>query len=417
MARLISGYKYDGLLVARACALLDETFGASECECVKVFAPGRVNIIGEHTDYNDGFVLPCALGLRTVAVGRIRKDSKTSRIVSANASGVVEFVTDAKGLAAPEKSAKRSWGDYVRGVVAQYADDVNEFFKGDFAFEAAFVSNVPLGGGLSSSASLEVATAIFLEQMLPGIKVDAVKRALRCVEAEHTHAHVPCGIMDQTVSSCALEDHLLLIDCRSLELTPVQLGDASVSIVIANSNVSHSLTGSEYPDRVNECARAVRLVRASHPETADSIKKLRDVSISMLEHAKSNTDMSKVCYRRARHAVTEDSRTEAVVRACRTKDYPLIGKLMLASHESLRDDFEVSTSGLDLLVELAMQVDGVYGSRMTGGGFGGCTVTLCKTECVPQLLAHLSREYEAKTGVKADCFVTSPGSGAAVIVD
>ena len=412
-------HDHDGL-VSKASGLFEEAFGSlsrGDDKSVGAFAPGRVNIIGEHTDYNDGFVMPCALTLRTVVVGKL-SSAAACRIASCNTDTRVDFTADANGLEPPLKEGKRSWGDYVRGVVMQYADEIAAFEAArgcSFAFDAAFASNVPLGGGLSSSASLEVATAALLEQLLAMKTVDPVARALRCVEAEHSHAHVPCGIMDQTISSCAKEGHLMLIDCRSKELTPVAIADPSISIVIANSNVTHSLTGSEYPDRVNQCAEAVEHVRRCFPESAADIRKLRDVTIDMLDRTKSLSDMSDLCYRRARHSISEDARTMEAVRACASGDFKRLGKMMLGSHESLRDDYEVSTSGLDLLVELAMQFDGVYGSRMTGGGFGGCTVTLVRTDRVDALVEHLQKEYKARTGVVADCFTTTPGPGAGVM--
>lgn len=277
-------------------------------------------------------------------------------------------------------------------------------------FEAAVISTVPLGGGLSSSASLEVATATMLEAMY-GLNVDPVKKALRCQQCEHNFCATPCGIMDQFVSACGQHGHALLIDCRPPYNTEhVPLEDASLALLVANSNVKHSLSGSEYPDRVRQCKEACAAMRAAgHTH----VKFLRDATLEQLRQAKG---LDAVAVRRAQHGISEDQRTLRAKEAFKAGDYARVGQLMLESHRSLRDDYEVSTPELDALVEIAMGVEGVYGSRMTGGGFGGCTVTLLRASALPSLLAAIGSEYPKRCGGQtATCFSTSPARGAHVL--
>uniref|UniRef100_A0A3Q3G5J7 Galactokinase 1 n=1 Tax=Kryptolebias marmoratus TaxID=37003 RepID=A0A3Q3G5J7_KRYMA len=244
-------------------------------------------------------------------------------------------------------------------------------------FRAVVASTVPLGGGLSSSASLEVAFYTFLQQLKPD-NGDKMSKVLTCQKAEHTHAGVPCGIMDQFVSVFGIEGHALLIDCRSLEAIPVPLADPDLVVLITNSNVKHSLTGSEYPIRRKQCEEAA---------SALGKDSLRNVSIRDLEEAKATLD--DVTYRRARHVVEEIERTVQAAEALKRGAYKEFGKLMVESHNSLRNQYEVSCSELDELVSAAMEVEGVYGSRMTGGGFGGCTVTLLQAHVVDKVIHHI----------------------------
>jgi galactokinase len=378
----------------RCAELFNEHFDGAAPEFVSI-APGRVNLIGEHTDYNDGFVLPMAIERRTMLVAA-RNHSPRCRLIAADLDEeLYNFRLDS---VAPGKTA---WANYVKGVVAQFQKAGHKVP----GFDCVITSNVPLGGGLSSSAALEVATATLIEMLL-GIQIEPKRKALWCQAAEHEYANMPCGIMDQFISVMGQAGHALLIDCRSQDATPVALDDDDVRIVITNSNVKHELTGSEYPTRRKQCETAA----AALNEAYGNIKALRDADMPQLKGLDGKID--PVVYRRARHVIGEDERTTLAAKAFEGRDWPEAGRLMVESHNSLRDDFEVSCPELDTLVELAMQVDGVYGSRMTGGGFGGCTVTLVKADAVDRLIAHLNAEYPKMHDLEPTCFASQPADGA-----
>nr|XP_033467952.1 galactokinase-like [Epinephelus lanceolatus] len=358
-------------LVAAARRLYGQVFG-EEAPQTAVCAPGRVNLIGEHTDYNQGFVLPMALPLVTVVVGRQTSGLDVTIVTAtedADEPRRVDFSLPSDG--SPLSPGLPTWANYVKGVIQHYrAPPVP-------GFRAVIASSVPLGGGLSSSASLEVAFYTFLQQLKPD-DGDKVSKAVACQKAEHTHAGVPCGIMDQFVSVLGREGHALLIDCRSLEATPVPLSDPGLVILITNSNVKHSLTGSEYPTRRRQCEEAASILGK------DS---LRDATMKDLEEAKDKLD--DVTYRRARHVIEEIERTAQAAEALKRGAYKEFGKLMVESHNSLRDLYEVSCRELDELVSAAMEVEGVFGSRMTGGGFGGCTVTMLQAHAIDRTILHI----------------------------
>ena len=278
----------------------------------------------------------------------------------------------------------------------------------EVGFDIAIVSNVPLGGGLSSSASLEVSVSVFLEQILH-ISVSPEERALLCQSAEHEFAHMPCGIMDQFISSCGVKGNLLLIDCRANQGELVPLNDPSVSIVVCNSNKKHELSGSEYPDRVAQCKKAVEVLQSHYPE----IRALRDANLEQIESIRE--ELGDVVYRRASHVVSECDRCIRCKEALLNRDYDKVGQLLLQSHASLRDNFEVSTPELDILVEIASSCEDVYGSRMTGGGFGGCIVCLVKTAGANHLMELLRNEYKKRTGIECSVFLTSPSQGARIL--
>ncbi|KAM9715395.1 galactokinase isoform 1-T1 [Menidia menidia] len=377
-------------LAAAARRVYAEAFGG-ETPQVAACAPGRVNLIGEHTDYNQGFVLPMALPLVTVVVGSKTSGQDVTVVTATEGTDEpvrVDFSLPTDG--SPLAPGSPCWANYVKGVIQHYRAPPLPGFR------AVVASSVPLGGGLSSSASLEVAFYTFLQQLKPD-DGDKVSKALACQQAEHTHAGVPCGIMDQFVSVLGLEGHALLIDCRSLEAVPVPLTDPGVVILITNSNVRHSLTGSEYPARRRQCEEAA---------SALGKNSLRDASIKDLEEAK--TGLDEVSYRRARHVIEEIERTVQAAEALRRGAYKDFGKLMLESHNSLRDLYEVSCKELDELVSAAMEVEGVFGSRMTGGGFGGCTVTLLEASAVHKAILHIQERY---SGIPT-FYVTTPSKGA-----
>ncbi|XP_071319578.1 galactokinase isoform X1 [Trachinotus anak] len=380
-------------LEADARRLFGQVFGG-EAPQVAVCAPGRVNLIGEHTDYNQGFVLPMALPLVSVVVGSQTPGQDVTVVTAtedADEPRRVDFSVPSDGsMLCP---GLPGWANYVKGVIQHYkAPPVP-------GFRAVIASSVPLGGGLSSSASLEVALYTFLQQLKPD-DGDKVSKALACQQAEHTHAGVPCGIMDQFVSVLGREGHALLIDCRSLEATAIPLADPSLVILITNSNVKHSLTGSEYPTRRRQCEEAACILGKAS---------LRDAKMKDLEEAKHRLD--DVTYRRARHVIEEIERTAQAAETLKRGAYKEFGKLMVESHNSLRDLYEVSCSELDELVSAAMEVEGVFGSRMTGGGFGGCTVTLMQADAVDRTILHIKERYSGTPTF----YVTTPSEGARVL--
>ncbi|XP_069024636.1 galactokinase isoform X2 [Embiotoca jacksoni] len=358
-------------LVADARRVFGQVFGG-EVPPVAVCAPGRVNLIGEHTDYNQGFVLPMALPLVTVVVGSQTSGQDVSIVTAtedADEPRRVDFSLAGDGSALSPGLPR--WANYVKGVLQHYrAPPVP-------GFRAVIASSVPLGGGLSSSASLEVAFYTFLQQLKPD-DGDKVSKAVACQQAEHTHAGVPCGIMDQFVCVLGREGHALLIDCRSLQASLVPLADPHLLILITNSNVKHSLSGSEYPSRRRQCEEAASVLGR------DS---LRDATMEELDEARGRLD--EVTYRRARHVIAEIQRTLQAAEALKRGAYREFGKLMVESHNSLRDLYEVSCRELDELVSAAAEVEGVFGSRMTGGGFGGCTVTLLQAHAIDRTILHM----------------------------
>ncbi|XP_046709843.1 galactokinase [Silurus meridionalis] len=381
-----------GDLVAEARRVYQQNF--VEDPEVAVCAPGRVNLIGEHTDYNQGYVLPMALHLSTVMVGSRTSGQSCSVVTiaeSADEPKKVDFDIPSESI--PLAGGQPMWANYVKGVVQHYRA------KPLPAFKAVIASSVPLGGGLSSSASLEVAVYTFLQQLCPD-DGDKVAKALACQKAEHTHAGVPCGIMDQFISVLGKEGHALLIDCRSLEATAVPLVDPGLVILITNSNVKHALTGSEYPSRRKQCEEAAAVMGKSS---------LRDATMQDLEDAKDCLD--SVTYRRVCHVINEIERTAKAAEALKRGDYEEFGKLMVESHNSLRDLYEVSCPELDVLVLAAMEVDGVFGSRMTGGGFGGCTVSLLRADATERTMKHIKERYSGCPTF----YITTPSDGARVL--
>jgi galactokinase len=329
-------------------------FGAESELCVS--APGRANLIGEHTDYNDGFVLPFAIARRTAVAARPRRDRRVV-VASALAPGRVEIDLDAAIEPGPPR-----WGDYVRGVVAEclvLASDDGALDPG--GFDAWIDSDVPVGAGLSSSAALEVAVAGVVET-LAGRSIDPVAKAALCRRAEQRFSGVPCGIMDQMASVLAGEDSLLFLDCRDLAWRTIELPAHEIEIVVVDSELPHDLGEGEFARRVEECASAARLL---------GVPSLRDAGIADLDRLGAEPLLA----RRARHVIEENLRVLAAVEAVQTNDWALLGELLDAGHASLRDLFEVSRPEMDALVD-ELRRQGALGARMTGGGFGGCAVAL-----------------------------------------
>ncbi len=362
-------------------------------------APGRVNVIGEHTDYNDGFVLPMAIDRYTIVAAAPSLDRADSiQLRSTIGNGAISLDLN-KSL---RPGTKGEWSNYPAGVVAGFVARGAKLQ----GFDALIHSTVPLGGGLSSSAALEVSTATLLE-IITGQTLDPVDKALLCQKAEHDYAGMPCGIMDQFISVMGRKDHLLLLDCRTRKPELVPMTDPSVSLLITNTNVKHELTSGEYAKRRAQCEQAAKSL---------GVSSLRDATAEMLQRARGNMD--DVAFRRARHVIGEIERTVKAAQAVRASDWPKLGELMYASHESLRDDYEVSCDELDEVVKIAREIGpkgGVIGCRMTGGGFGGCTVALIQSSQVDAISAKVASEYERRTKIKPSLFVSRPAAGATVI--
>ena len=393
-------------LLAETKQLFRDKYGAEPQ--ILVAAPGRVNLIGEHTDYNGGYVFPMAIERHTI-IAATPTDAPKATIWTNNTGNSffpragAEFLID--GVIEP--ADKVEWTSYVQGAIACSLE------KGARVggFNALINSNVPLGGGLSSSASLEVAVATLMEA-LSGHKFGYEEKPLLCQKAEHVFAKMACGIMDQFISALAQKDCAMLLDCRSQKPEMVPMTDPSISVLITNSNVKHELSGSEYPERRASCERVAKLL---------GCELLREISMDELLAAKDKILAEKDgerLFKRARHAVGEDVRTLKMKDALVASDWQTCGEQMYASHESLRDDYEVSCPEIDVLVEIAREIGiegGVVGSRITGGGFGGCTVTLVKTDKADEISKKIAEEYKKRVGKDATIFVTRPAQGARIL--
>ena len=362
---------------------------------MRVFrAPGRVNLIGEHTDYNDGFVMPVALDISTWA--RVSpRDDRRLQIYSENFDEEVEVDLDDSQLA-----ARKHWSDYPIGV-AVMLDRAGHRLHGA---RLEIRGEVPIGSGLSSSAAIEVATACALVANA-GLQVDKRELARLCRQAENEFVGARVGIMDQFVSLFGQAQHALLLDCRSLEFKLLPLPD-NVRLIICNTMVKHELASSAYNERREQCEAGVQHLAQFLPD----VKALRDVSIEQLEQYRGG--LSEVVYRRCRHVITENARVLAAGDALARGDLREFGKLMAASHQSLRDDYEVSSDELDLMVELAEKIEGVYGARMTGGGFGGCTVNIVAEDHADVFQSTIAREYERITNLQPEIYVCTAANGA-----
>ncbi len=362
------------------------------------FAPGRVNLIGEHTDYNGGHVFPCALTLGTYGLARKREDKKL-RFYSVNFESLGVIESDLADLH-PYKEA--GWTNYPKGVMWAFEKRGMELPCG---LDILIYGNIPNGSGLSSSASLEVLTGVILKDMF-GFEVSMTDIALIGQYSENNFNGCNCGIMDQFASAMGKKDHAIFLDTNTLqyEYAPVVLEDAK--IVIINSKVKHSLVDSAYNDRRNECETALREL-----QTVVDIETLGDLSEEEFEAHKAAIQ-SDIRQKRAKHAVYENQRAVKAVKALADNDVESFGKLMNASHVSLRDDYEVSCEEIDILVDLAWSMDGVIGSRITGGGFGGCTVSIVKNEAVDAFVETIGTKYEEKVGHQAEFYIVDIGDGA-----
>jgi galactokinase len=358
-------------------------------------APGRVNLIGEHTDYNDGFVFPMAIDRETVVAGARREDRRV-RVHSLNFNESAEFDLNEEG-----KGLRGIWLDYVEGTARELVKRGAHLRGADLVI----ASNVPVGAGLSSSAALEVSTGYALLS-LSEAEIEAKTLALAAQAAEHNYVGTKCGIMDQFIAVMGERGHALLIDCRSLETTQVPLDTSETVIVIADTRVKHELASSEYNKRRAECERGVEILK----EWLPGIRALRDVSVEDFE--KYEEHLPEPVRRRCRHVVTENARALSAAEALRRGDMEEMGRLMYLSHRSLREDYEVSCKELDLMVEIASHVQGVKGARMTGGGFGGCTVNLVARAALDEFQKTVASEYKRQTNLEPFIYVVEASDGA-----
>lgn len=375
-----------------------EKFGAEAGEPRIFFAPGRVNLIGEHIDYNGGHVFPCALTLGTYAAVRKRDDRKL-RFYSVNLAedGIIESSLDE--LVNKEEDG---WTNYVKGVVWAYIQSGAEIPVG---FDFVCSGTIPNKSGLSSSASLEVLSGEALIKLY-GLPDDQIKNALLGQKAENQFVGMNCGIMDQFASAMGSKDHAIFLNTATLDYdyAPVPIGDAK--LVIVNTNKPHELTNSAYNDRRRECEEALADLQKVRPD----LKALCELKPAEFEKIK-DAIPDEVCRRRAKHAVYEDQRTVDAIAALKAGNLEEFGKLMNASHVSLRDDFEVSCKELDVLAEEAWKIPGVIGARMTGGGFGGCTVNIVKDDAIDNFKKTVGSHYTERTGLVPSFYIVSIGDG------
>ena len=378
---------------ARVEGLLARHEAAAGAKTVVVQAPGRVNLLGEHTDYSGGFCMPAALSFNTLIAASSRTDGRL-RLHSLEFNEYVEVALDDIPHA-----RKGHWSAYPLGVVQSLAQEGVTIAGGDLSI----TGNVPLGSGLSSSASIEVATATALLQLagktLPGATI-----ALACQRAENVYVGAPCGIMDQFISANGKKGNALALDTRALTFELAPLPDA-VRLVVSNSMVKHSVGDGEYGVRRREVEEAARAI---------GVKELRDATLDDLIAAQAK--MSPEAFRRGRHVITDSQRVVDGAAVLKTGDVGSFGKIMIAAHASYRDDFEASCPECDTLVRLALELDGCYGARLTGGGFGGCTVNLVETGASEAFSKALAAGYETETGIRPEVYICELADGAGLVV-
>ncbi|SHK68950.1 galactokinase [Clostridium cavendishii DSM 21758] len=361
------------------------------------FAPGRVNLIGEHTDYNGGNVFPCALNIGTYGLVKERQDNKI-RLYSKNFNslGVIEVSLDNL-----DYDKIHDWANYPKGVISVLKKAGYEIKTG---FDVLFYGNIPNGAGLSSSASIELCTAIILNNIY-NMNIDKVERVKYCKQAENEYIGVNCGIMDQFIIGMGKENCAVLLDTNTITYTYVPLILKDALIVIANTNKRRTLADSKYNERRGECNRALESL-----QKVVNINNLCDLNLDLFEKYKSSIE-DEVCMKRAHHAISENERTKKAVKVLKEGNLEAFGMLMKASHDSLKDDYEVTGKELDTLVELAWKQEGLIGSRMTGAGFGGCTVSIVKEEYVEEFIKNVGIAYKKEIGYEADFYKVKVGDG------
>jgi len=361
-------------------------------------APGRINIIGEHTDYNDGYILPAAIDRK--ALFRLARNGSKKKVVitSENIGNQHTFKLD------KFEPLDNGWENYVMGVVSEL-QKLGAKLEG---FQGTFVGNVPIGSGMSSSAALECSLAFGLNELF-NLGFDKWQLIKASQMAEHNFVGIKCGIMDQFASVMGKKNHVMLMDCRSLEYEyfPMDLGD--YQLLLLNTNVSHQLASSEYNLRREECDEGVKIIKTEFPD----IKNLRDVSFEMLQQA--STSLPKHVYKRCHHVITENSRVLASSKALVERNFELLGKLIYESHYSLQNDYEVSCPELDFLVNETIDHPYILGSRMMGGGFGGCTINLIKKDKSDEFVKLVSKSYRDQFGINLNKYSVHISDGASII--
>ncbi len=362
-------------------------------------APGRINLIGEHTDYNEGFVLPFAIDREALVAGVPRSDTRVN-ILALDVNDSFSFDLSKAGT-----GRRSEWTDYIEGTIRC----VHKSFDLQHGADLVFSSTVPIGAGLSSSAALEISAGLAMLS-LNGIDVDKKKLALAAQKAENEFVGVRSGIMDQFASVFCVENHGLLLDCRSLEARQIPLRTGGAMFVVCDTKVKHQLASSEYNKRRDECEKAVEHLRGKIP----NIKSLRDVSVTEFE--KFRSVLPETLARRCRHVITENVRTLAAAKCLENSNLPQLGELMYLSHESLRCDYEVSCAELDALVEAARQIEGVYGARMTGGGFGGCTINLLEEAVLEKFRERIDLIYSERFGYSPEFYPVCASDGASEMI-
>ena len=378
-----------------------ELYGGDESDLRYFMSPGRVNLIGEHTDYNGGYVFPAAITMRSLCVLRVR-DDKTVRLAATDLEGVVTAdlnkIEDYKGL---------KWGNYQLGVASELMKDGYDIPGCDILFD----DTVPLGGGLSSSAAIQIATAVALSKVADeraGLdrEPDMVYLAKVGQRSEHNYVGVKCGIMDQFASAMGKANHAIFLNCKTLDYKLVPVALDGYKIVLSNTNKKRSLADSKYNERRSECEAGLEILKTALPD----IECLGDVSLEQFE-AHKELITNEVIRKRVEHVITEDHRVLESIKALENGDITVFGKLLTASHNSLRDLYEVTGIELDTLVEEAHKIDGCIGSRMTGAGFGGCTVSIVSEDAVDSFIENVGKAYESKIGYKASFYVSDIGDG------
>lgn len=360
------------------------------------FAPGRVNLIGEHTDYNGGHVFPCALTIGTYAMASLREDDEI-HIYSLNMNEESETVFNLND----QTKLDKHWSNYIKGMIIVLKDNGYQITKG---MNIVYYGNIPNGSGLSSSASIEVLTGYLISDLF-GLEIDRTTLALLAQKAENEFIGVQCGIMDQFVIAWGRSNHAILLDTNTLSYQYAPLNLLDEEIVIVNTNKQRKLEDSKYNERRQECDKALEILKG-----VSNITALGDLDESTWLEIESNIS-DEIIKKRAKHAVFENQRTLNAVQALVQSDMQQFGKLMKASHDSLRDDYEVTGIELDTLVELASEVKGVIGSRMTGAGFGGCTVNIVRKDHVDEFIEHVKKGYQDKIGYEPTIIRASVGEG------
>lgn len=354
-------------------------------------APGRVNLIGEHTDYNEGFVMPCAIGFATFVAGTVRRDRKI-KVASVNFNDEIEFDLDL-----PEVKVEKSWAKYVQGIAFLLEKSGRKLCGANLLID----SDVPIGAGLSSSAALEISVGLALSS-LSDSSIEKWDLAKIGQSAEHLYAGVRSGIMDQFASVFGVENYGLFLDCRDLKWSPIPL--SSAKFIICNTKTKHDLADGEYNKRRAECEEAAKFF---------GYDSLREVSLE--EFTTKEKELPEILRKRAQHIITENNRVLDAVDALKNENLEKFGRLMNESHESLRKDYEVSSYELDLMVEIARRQEEILGARMTGGGFGGCTINLLKAEDAEKTSEKIAECFYKKTGIMPEIYSFSPAQGASEI--